>query len=334
MIVDIHCHFVAPVVIEALERNGRQYGAELVVDETGNRRVRFPDGFTTFNPILAALGDLDRRLTQQDDHGIDLQVLSGWNDLVGYTLPGATGQALAELQNDTLAAIVRTAPDRLRAMAKVPLQDAQLAASELRRVASRYGMRAVQIGSHVAGRNLDDPSLDPFWRACQDEGMLVLVHPVQPAAGERLARYGLVNLIGNPFEVWLAGASILLGGVLERFPALTVCLAHGGGGLPYQIGRLDRGFASRAESQAVASVAPRQLLGRLYFDTLIYSEEALRYLLGLVGPERVLFGSDAPFPIAEPKPVASVAERIAYLPTADQALILGGNAARLLGIGQ
>jgi aminocarboxymuconate-semialdehyde decarboxylase len=181
---------------------------------------------------------------------------------------------------------------------------------------------------------LDDPSLDPFWRACQDEEMLVLVHPVQPAAGERLARYGFVNLIGNPFEVWLAGASILLGGVLERFPALTVCLVHGGGALPYQIGRLERGFAVRPESRAVATVAPRELLGRLYFDTLTYHEEALRYLLALVGPERVLFGSDTPFPIAEPMPVAAVTERIAHLPEPDQALVLGGNAARLLGIAQ
>lgn len=293
-----------------------------------------PDGFWTLHPVFPALTNLSQRLAQQERQGIDIQVLSGWNDLTGYVLSPRAGLALSQLQNDTLAEVVRTAPDRLLAMATVPLQDGQLAAAELRRVITAYGMRAVQIGSHVAGRNLDDPALDPFWRVCQDENVLVMVHPVQPAAGDRLGRYGLVNLIGNPFEVWIAGASLLLGGVLERFPALTVCLVHGGGGLPYQIGRLDRGFASRTDTRSVATVPPREQLGQLYFDSLTYGGPALRYLIDLVGPERVLFGTDTPFPVAEPAPRFTLHDRISWLPPADQSLILGGNAARLLGIAQ
>lgn len=328
-IVDIHCHFIAPALLDALEREGHRLGLTVVLDDEGGRRVRFPNGWRTVNPVFPALIDLNERVTLQKAEGIDRQVLSGWNDLTGYALPPGAGLELSRLQNDTLASAVRDNPTRLRAMATAPLQDGALAAAELRRAVVTLGMRAVQIGSHVAGRNLDDPSLDPFWRVCQDEGVFVLVHPVQPAASDRLARYGLVNLVGNPFEVWLAGTSLLLGGVLERFPALTVCLVHGGGGLPFQFGRLDRGFASRADTRSVASVAPSDLLRRLYFDTLTYSGPSLRYLIDLVGPERVLFGTDTPFPIAEPAPLAAVQRRIAHLPTADQALILGETAERL-----
>jgi aminocarboxymuconate-semialdehyde decarboxylase len=214
-------------------------------------------------------------------------------------------------------------------MATAPLQDGRLAAEELR-YAVRLGMRAVQIGSHVAGRNLDDPDHDPFWRVCQDEGLFILIHPVQPLGAPRFDRYGFVYLVGNPTEVGLAGACLILGGVLERFPALTVCLVHGGGPLPYQFGRLDHGFATRADTQETATIPPREQLKRLYFDTLTYSEPALRYLIDLVGPEHVLFGTDTPFPIAERDPLRLIQSRIAGLPAGDQALILGGNAERLI----
>ena len=342
--IDIHAHFVPPELIRALERDGPRLGVRIVEDERGGKRARFAGDFETHYAFFDGLTDLAGRIELQGRMGIERQVLSGWMDMVGYDLEPRHGQEYSRLANEALAELVRQHPRHLLGMATVSLQDGALAAEELRHAARELGFRAVQIGTNVNGRNLDDPrhtthpggrsvgqGLDPFWAACQETGVLVFIHPHRPAAAERLAEYFTINALGNPFETTVAAASLLYGGVLERFPELNVCLAHGGGFLPYQLGRLDHGYAVKPEARIRAPLPPSHYLDRLYFDGITHDGAAFRYLVEVVGPDHVLFGTDVPFPMAD-EGMARHLTRVPELTPEKRALIERGNAARLLGL--
>lgn len=331
LLVDSHAHLVPPALIDALSHAGRRLGVWIETDEHGCQRAVFADSFRTYYPFFPNLVDLPTRLRELNARGIGIQILAPWMDLVGYGLEAWQGQELSRLANETLAELVRQYPSRLRGVATVPLQEAHRAADELGYAVRQLGFRAVQIGTNVNGRNLDDAALDPFWTACQELDAFVFIHPHRVAAADRLTEYFTSNLLGNPFETTLAAASLLFGGVFERFPTLKVCLAHAGGFLPYQLGRLDHGYAVKPEARRRAPRPPSAYLDHFYFDTLSHFEPALTYLLDLVGPERLLFGTDMPFPMADPR-MRERLEHLPALPPADHALILNGNASRLFGL--
>src|SRR5215208_5262141 len=210
--IDVHAHFVPPELIRALEREGARLGVRIEEDAQGAKRARFAGEFQTYYTLFEGLTDLPRRIELQERMGIERQVLSGWMDMVGYDLEPRHGQELSRLANEALADLVRQHPRRLLGMATVPLQDGALAAEELRHATRALGFRAVQIGTNVNGRNLDDESLDPFWAACQEVGALIFIHPHRVAAADRLANYFTINTLGNPFETTRAAASLLYGG--------------------------------------------------------------------------------------------------------------------------
>jgi aminocarboxymuconate-semialdehyde decarboxylase len=212
-------------------------------------------------------------------------------------------------------------------LAAVPLQDPQLAADELRFAVERLGLRGAMIDPNALGRPLGDRAFDPFWRAAADLGAPVILHPFLLEAVERFGRHYLHNLVGYPFETTLAAASLILGGTLDRFPALDVVLVHGGGFLPYHIGRFDRGHAGRDEVRADGAGRPSGYVRRFHYDTLVQFPRALAYLVDVVGADRVLLGSDHPFWMGDPQPRAVVSE--AGLGADARRLILGDNAARL-----
>jgi aminocarboxymuconate-semialdehyde decarboxylase len=164
------------------------------------------------------------------------------------------------------------------------------------------GLRGASLGTHVAGRNLDDPALEPVWAAPEELGAFLFVHPDRPCAAERLARYYLINLLGNPMDTSIAIASLVFGGVLERHPGLTFCFAHGGGFIPYQRGRLRHGWEQRDEPKRSIKESPEASIARLYFDTIVHSTPALEYLVRTVGADHVLLGSDYPFDMCPPDP--------------------------------
>jgi aminocarboxymuconate-semialdehyde decarboxylase len=185
------------------------------------------------------------------------------------------------------------------------------------------------IGSNVNGRNLDDPALEPFWAAAAALGAFIFVHPHAGAGAERLGSYYLKNLIGLPFETTIAGASLVFGGVLERHPGLKVCLAHGGGFLPYQAGRFRHGFDVRPEPKVNLRHAPEESIGRLLYDSILHSTHTLEFLIGSVGAAHVLLGSDYPFDMGNLDCVARV--KALTIPDHDRDMILGGYADRIFG---
>jgi aminocarboxymuconate-semialdehyde decarboxylase len=207
-----------------------------------------------------------------------------------------------------------------------------MAGEELRFAVRSLGLRGAMIDPNALGRPLGDRAFDPFWKAAADLGAPVMLHPFLLEAVERFGRHYLHNLVGYPFETTLAAGSLILGGTLDRFPSLDVVLVHGGGFLPYHVGRFDRGHTGRPEARADGASLPSGYLRRFHYDTLVQFAPALAFLVQTVGADRVLLGSDHPFWLGDPEPVRIVRE--AGLPAAAQAAILGDNAERLYGLGR
>ncbi len=179
------------------------------------------------------------------------------------------------------------------------MQEPAAAVEELGYCVRQLGMRAVELGTNVNGHSLDDPAFDPVWAAAQEMDVLVFLHPLEPAGEERMRNYWQFNSVGNPLETTLAATSLIYGGVLDRFPRLRVCLAHGGGFLPYQIARYDRGFEMHAVCRGAAA-PPSSYLGRFFYDSITFSTSALDFLASVVGPERLVLGTDYPFAFGDP----------------------------------
>ncbi len=200
--------------------------------------------------------------------------------------------------NDEIADLVSAYPKRYAGLATVPLQDTELAVRELERAMQVKGLRGVEIGTHVNGRNLDEASLRPFFRAAAELGAFVFVHPMAVLAPDRLSRYYLTNLIGNPTETAIAIASLIFGGVYDECPALTCCFAHGGGSFAALVGRWQHGYEVRAEARINSVSAPRAYLPRIYVDSLVHDDRAARFLIDTVGADHMMLGSDMPFDMA------------------------------------
>ncbi len=322
---DLHCHFVPPALLDRIQTEGARHSIHLRDDGT----VSFAGRDATL-PIPVGMLDLERRLTWMDEQGVDVQILSAWMDFSAYVLDPEDGAWLARALNELTQEAIADHADRFRAMAAVPLQAPEAAARELRFAIQEVGMVAVEIATAVVDKELDDRALTPFWSAAEELDSLVLVHPYSSLGGDRLERYFLSNIVSNPAEETVAAAHLVFGGVLERHPALKVCLTHGGGFLPYQIGRQDRGYLSKAKLTARhLSAAPSAFLRRFYYDTVVHDPDALAFLVSKVGADRVVLGSDYPFPMGDPEPVETV--RRAALGKGATRAILADNPVLALG---
>jgi aminocarboxymuconate-semialdehyde decarboxylase len=326
---DVHAHCIPSDIMAALRTEGDRLGVT-VVERDGATRL-LVGGKTSGPPMNPAISDLPARLRAMDDSGVRVQLVSSWIDLAAYTLPASQGVPFARMFNESLAQMIGAHPDRFCGLCTVPLQAPAQAAAELRHAIGELGMVGAEIGTTIAGRELDDRDLDPFWAAASELGCLVLVHPFNSLAGRRVERYFLSNLVANPAESTIAISHLIFGGVLDRFPDLKVCVVHGGGFLPYQVGRLERGHVAKsALTAAHLRESPRAALRRLYYDTVLHDPVSLAALITFAGPEHVVLGSDYPFEMGDPDPIATVAA-VPGLSDADRELILSGNVERLLG---
>ncbi len=258
-------------------------------------------------PFFDTLTDVGLRLADMDRQGIDRQILTLWTDIFGYDLPADKGAAWHRLMNDCLADLCAENSARFSWMASGPLQDAAKAARELER-GMKAGALGVIIAAHVNGRNLGECELDEFWAASVALGAPVFIHPAQPVAPARAERFALNQICAYTNDTTLTIGSMISAGVLDRYPDLQIILSHGGGSLPYLIGRFDRMYRA-APHQATGTVAerpPSDYLGRFHYDTILHHGPALRYLRDLVGIGQMLLGTDAPFPPGDPDPLATL----------------------------
>lgn len=325
--IDVHAHCVPLGVLETLTRDGGRYGIDIV--EEDGRRFAVVDGRVRTGPLRDNLTAMEQRLAAMDAAGIDVQVLSSWMDMTAYALPPAAGARYAKMFNEALAATAAEAPGRFEALCTVPLQDPRFAAEELRYAVRGLGMVGVEIATTVDGRDLDDSSLTPFWEAAEELRCLVLLHPFASLAGRGVTRHFLGNLVGNPAESTIALGHLIFGGVLERHPRLRVCVVHGGGFAPYQLGRWDHAYARNARGAAKnLTRSPGEWLSEIYFDTVVHSPAALRFLLDVVGSDRIVLGTDHPFEMGDSDPL-SLVRAVPGIDSAAVAAIAAGNLQRL-----
>jgi aminocarboxymuconate-semialdehyde decarboxylase len=327
--IDIHNHGYSKKFIEACRRgDGERYGIRLITDAKGEALLR-PDG--VLFRLQAKRTDYSAQLNELATVGIDTIVLS--------TLPYINFAAGAEETvvwacrqiNDGFAEVEKQYPDRIYGMAMVPLPYVRASVEELTRAHKELGLRAVQILSNVEGRNLDDPEFLPFFQRAEELQMTILIHPDVRVRRERMDDYYLQNLIGNPLETAVATASLIFGGVLERFPRLKIILAHGGGVAPSLIGRWRHGHAHRDEPKAKFTGSVDKMFGKLYFDTVIYDAHVLRFLVDTFGADHVLLGTDHSGDMSSWKEAPEIG-KLDFLTAEQKQNILGGNAARLLQI--
>jgi aminocarboxymuconate-semialdehyde decarboxylase len=303
-VVDVHCHCVVP-------------GAMELVGQTT----------PTTGPLVLGTD----RLVPMDAQGIDVQALS--INPFWYSADHDVARKLIALQNEKLSEFCAAHSDRFVAFATVALQHPILAAAQLEEGIKKLGLRGVSIGASVAGEELAAPKFDPFWAKAEELGVPVFMHPQgAPELRTRLQGNGvLTNVIGNPLDTTIALSHLIFEGTLDRFPGLKICAAHGGGYFPSYADRSDHGCLTFPDQcTKTLKKRPTEYLKQLYFDSLIFSGEALRHLVAQSSVSHIVLGTDYPFPWT-----TTAVDHVLGTPglsDADRIAILGGNAARLLGI--
>src|SRR5262245_54371471 len=316
MKVDLHTHILPRDWPDLDTKYG--YPGFVRLDHYKPCCARMMIGERVFREITDNVWDPQRRIEDMDREKVSMQVLSTVPVMFSYWAKPHDTLDLSRRLNDHIAGVVRDHPKRFAGLATIPLQDPDLAATEMERCVRKLGLRGAQIGTHVdanlqAGRietlNLDNVSLQPVWSASEDLNAAIFVHPWDMLGKERMPKYWLPWLVWMPAETSLAICSMIFGGVFERFPKLRVAFAHGGGAFPFTIGRVDHAFRVRPDVVvAENTTSPRRYLAhngtpaRFYVDSLLHDAEALKLLLKLFGAERIAFGSDYPFSLGETRP--------------------------------
>jgi aminocarboxymuconate-semialdehyde decarboxylase len=321
-VVDLHTHILPESWPDLAEKFG--YGGWVSLEKCADCRANMLIDGTVFRQVDDRTWSPERRVRDCDEHGVDMQVLSTVPVMFAYGAQGKDALEVARMLNDHLAAVVANDPVHFQGLGTVPLQDPDLAITELQRCVNDLGLRGIEIGTHVNDWNLDAPELFPVFEACQQLGVGVFVHPWDMMGKASMPKYWLPWLVGMPAETSLAACSLHFGGVLDRLPELKVALAHGGGSFPYTIGRIQHGFDVRPDLCAVdTTTPPRDSLDRFVFDSLVHDPNALQHLVSL--------GSDYPFPLGEHQP-GELIRSLEDLSSADRNRMLGGTALEFLGL--
>jgi len=320
-VIDVHAHMTPQFVVAATAKGTGVHGIDPAAFSSGLGHAMSPG----------------QHIAEIDTLSIDVQVLSPQGQLYCYEHDATNVAALHRECNDSLRQVVVDYPTRLVGLAILPMQDVALAVAELERAITVLGLKGAMIGDHVNGVNYDDVGFRPFWAAAEQLGALIFLHQAPPTMiAQRLRDYHAPNSIGNLVERTVSFASIVFGGVLDEFPDLKLCLAHGGGYVCFGIGRMDWAWQWRAQAQAHASRPPSEYLASFYYDCITHNEHALRFLIDSVGVDRVLFGSDFPgFAAGKAgagyQPVDWL-HGLSSITDAEKDAILFGNLERLLGI--
>ncbi|MGH8873876.1 MAG: amidohydrolase family protein [Acidimicrobiia bacterium] len=326
--IDIHCHVMNPACEELVQGHFSPrlepfvyYGGP---ESNDHNRHHFGD-------IVPKLTRPEERLRDMDQMGIDVQAISVAPPQYFYWTDPGLGARLAGMINERLAEIVAGHPDRFVGLGTLPMQDVDRALRELERVRGELGFAGIEICTNVNGLDFDDARFEPFFEACRELDVLIVVHPNGFTHGERLTDYYLINVMGMPLDSAVFLSRLVFGGVLERFPDLKICVVHGGGYLPFYSARMDHAYRVRPECRKHISSPPSSYLAKLHWDTMVFDPDSLAYLIGRWGSERVLLGTDYPYDMGETDPVGLIG-RVPSLTDEERALVLGGNAARLLGM--
>jgi aminocarboxymuconate-semialdehyde decarboxylase len=305
--VDFHTHVIPEALLDEARTGGGLFGVRLA-----DSVMTHPEGFGY--PIEPEYWSASAILERMGATGLDASVLSLAPTLFFYDLPPAEAIMFAHLANDAIAETVRDHASLL-ALAQLPLQAPEEAAGELRRAVVELGFGGALVGTNVGSTPLDDRSFDVVYAEAERLGAPLFLHPYFVGPKSRLEAYYLTNTIGNPLDTCIAAARLVHGKVLDRFPRLKVVLAHGGGFLPYQLGRLDHAYRVRRELTGAGAEEPSGYRRRFWMDTLTHSDISLAFLAELIGADRLVVGTDLPFDMADARPLERI-ERVGLDPPA------------------
>ena len=327
-VIDIHNHFFPNSWPDLSARFGTANWPWIKHTEPGKADIMVGDRF--FRHIDSACWDPEVRLKEMDRDGVDVQVISATPVLFAYERPVQHALDCAQLFNDAALDLCRQGKGRLKSFCQVPLQNIDAACKELSRC-MRTGHLGVQIGNHVGNRNLDDAGIVTFLHHCADEGAAVLVHPWDMFGSDRMPKYMMPWTVGMPAETQLSVVALILSGAFDRLPsALRICFAHGGGSFAFLLGRLENAWHHHPIARGECQHPPSHYLNRFCADSAVFDQRALQYLVGTMGADRVMLGSDYPFPLGEER-VGSLIRQSSLSQDAKTKL-LGANAARFLGL--
>jgi aminocarboxymuconate-semialdehyde decarboxylase len=327
MKIDIHTHFIPPDFIEQARRGAATDDIK-IEQRDGQEWVIHPQGFQY--PLLAEFHELDAKLKHMDGLGIDISVLSVSPTLLFHWTEAEPAKEFCRSANEAMAQFVAQSGDRLYGMAAVPLRDPEAAADELRRAVTQLDLRGVQIGTTMEEIPLDDEQFDPFFTTAAELNVPVVLHPYYVGTKPEFAEFYMTNLVANPLETGVAATRLILSGCLDKHPTLTFILVHAGGFMPYQIGRLDHGYKVRKETSAKIDAPPSSYLRRFYFDTITHAMVPLKFLVNLVGADRVVIGTDIPFDMQD----LNFSDYLAETGLDEQSLVAinESNASRIFGV--
>jgi aminocarboxymuconate-semialdehyde decarboxylase len=327
--IDVHAHLVPRSAWRAAEAGREWHGfrhepGEGVGSFVGNgKRIPFSSQKVRLTP--------EERIADMDAQGVDVQVVSVHTPFFGYHLDPAAGRNLAREVNDEIASMTKQWPTRFAGLATLPVQDVKLAIDELERAVTVLGLKGAELDTIVNGQNWDEPRFLPLFKAAEAMGAVLFFHP-QPQHNfmmERTTRYGLFNSLGVIVEDAIVVAVLIFGGILDACPGLQICVAHGGGPACFAMGRIDRSWHGTPPERRTIPRPPSSYQRRLYYDTVVGSEKALRFLLDEVGADRVVLGSDWPFVPWHPSPVTWL-QGLASVTPQEKDKILWRNLAALL----
>ncbi|HLZ05329.1 MAG TPA: amidohydrolase family protein [Bradyrhizobium sp.] len=325
MIIDCHAHLVPPALLDAIRAEQAKFPSIRLIEEGGSLGFAFAGNKPT-RPVSRPLSDIAGRLAWLDSNKIDRQIVGGWLDMFGYEIPAEEGLRWSRLINTHLAKIAKEQP-RFIPLATVPLQDGARGAEVLKEAHSQ-GFKGAMIGTQPKGRGgvLDDPSLLPFWEAANSLGSIIFIHPVFESGDDRVHDYGMANAVGRITDTLIAMSRLIYAGHIARFGNVRIVAGIGGAALPYVIGRLRRNYSLDKDKLG----DPDAALAAMYYDTIVQDSRALRYLADIVGPARIMMGSDMPFPIGDLAPLKIVQET--RFTDAERAGIYGGAAQTLFAL--
>ena len=325
--VDLHCHVHTPAADETAKKGDKpadvtaRYGDPRTIERQKQLRIELDRKLTSVEQRLADMGRM----------GVEVQAISTSPMQYYYGLDADLGRQTSRIINQRLAEIVASHPDRFVGLGTVPLQAPELAVAELEYCMKSLGFRGLEIGTNVGGLELSDTRFEAFFARAEELNAIIFLHPSGFTEPRRLTQHFLTNVIGNPLDTTVALAHIVFGGVLERHPGLKFVAAHGGGYMGHYPARMDHAYKVRPECHDHITRPPSYYMKKIYYDTMVFSHEQLEHLVNLWGANHVVIGTDYPYDMGYYKPVDFV-NKTRSLTRAQKTAIIGGNAAKLLGL--
>jgi len=328
--VDIHCHRQCYPAGEMMQEEAKRaeftalsFGSALT-KEVNRKQLEF---------IKPKMLSIENRLADMDAMGVDIQAVSVSPYQYYYWAEPEQGRDVCRLINDDMAEAIALHAERFVGLGTVPLQNTEMAIAELGRCIDELGYRGIEINSQVAGEELSSKRLEPFWEKLEELDVLVFIHTAGFTHPDRLKEHYFLNLVGHPIEASIAVSYLIFDGVMERYPGLKICIAHGGGYLPAYAGRMDHAYHAREDVREGLANPPTHYLNQFYFDSVVFEDDQLNYLITKYGADHILLGTDYPYDMGEEDPIGLL-RKVSRLSEEDFAAVQGGNAARLLNLKQ